>query len=190
MRNRNRSKVVEIVEPTPEQMRDPFALEDVTDKRNGGSSITIGKAYRRRSMIAILFDTGVLDEAQFRALRHYRHHADIADRSLVRDSLCLQRGGCGDGPTITTLNAVAVTRDCEAAAGSLVDILRAVAVYDRSLSQWAIEQAGAVEKVYTRQDRKGRTVPVHEIKPKPEALDRARLEIRMAAERVRAEQDA
>lgn len=174
--------MAEIVGPTPEQASGAaFALEDVTDKRHGGGSITIGKAYRRRPMIDVLFAADVLDVEGYKALRHYRHHADIADRSLVRDSLCLQRGGSGDGPTITTLNAVAVVRDCEAAAGSLVDILRAVVVYDQSLSQWAMGRAGSVEERH-----KGKV----QIKPRRRALEEAKMDIRMAAKRVQAELDA
>lgn len=181
-RSRKDKTVNEITQPTPEQMLSPFVIQDVTDKRNGGGSITIGKAYRRRPMIDVLFAAGMLDEEGYKALRHYRHHADLADRSLVRDSLCLQGGGNGSGPTITTLNAIALVRDCEAAAGSLVDILRAVVVYDQSLSQIAIARAGGLEEA----GRKG----VVQIKPHRKALEIAKLEFRVAAQRVQAELDA
>jgi hypothetical protein len=174
---------VEIVPPTDEQLaHGDFAVEDVTDKRNGGGSITIGKAFRRRPMIAVLHLAGILNDEQYKALRHYRHHADLADRSPIRDSLNRQRGGSGNGPTITTLNAVALVRDCERAAGSLASLLRDVVVYDRSLSQVAIDRAGALEECY---ERKGRTVC--QIRPRRKALEVARLEIRVAAQRVQAE---
>lgn len=177
---------VEIAAPTPEQNREgAFIIDDVMDRRAGGVSIRIGKAYRRQPMIDILRTAGILDAEDHRALRHYRHHADLADRSPIRDSLCLQRGGNGAGPTVSTLNAARVRDDCERAAGTLADILRAVVVYDKSLSQWAIEQHGGVEECYKR---KGGNI--YQIKPRSGMLKRARMDIKMAAVRVRAELDA
>lgn len=182
-RGRNKQKD-EIEAPVSEQIA-AFALQDIVDRGLSGKSITIGKAYRRKPMIDILFAADIIDRDQYKALRHYRHHADLADRSLIRDSLCLQRGGSGNGPTITTLNAVALVRDCERAAGSLADLLRAVVVYDTSLSQWAISRAGSIEECYERKGKK-----VCQIKPRRRALEEARLEIRVAATRVQAELDA
>lgn len=173
------------VPPTDEQLRSAkFQLDDVMEKRRGGGIISIGKAYRRVPMIDILFAACVLSQDEYKALRHYRHHADMADRSPVRDSLCLQRGGSGIGPTITKLHAARVRDDCERAAGTLADILRAVVVYDQSLSQWAILRGGSVEDRY---EQKGK--PVVQIKPRRGALEMARLEIRIAAQRVQAELD-
>lgn len=183
-RGRTRPKKDDAVPPTPEQMdAGCFRLDDVTDKRHGAATITIGKAYRRKPMIDLLLAQDVLDEAGHKALSHYRHHADLADRSPVRDSLCLQRGGSGCGPTIALLNAIAIVRDCEAAAGSLAGILRAVVVYDKSLSQYAIERHGAREEWNARLGR-------HVVKPRGEALKLAKLDLQMAAARVRAELDA
>lgn len=173
----------EIAGPTEEQMAGAvFEIEDVTDKRRGGGTITIGKAYRRRPMIDILYEANVLSEAQFKALRHYRHHADLADRSPTRDSLCQQRGGSGAGMTVGTLIAVRLVADVESAAGTLVDILRAVVVYDTSLSQWAMDREGSIEECW---QRKGKRVCV--LKPRRNALDAAKLEIRVVASRVEAE---
>lgn len=174
--------------PPIEQTRfGAFVVEDVTDKRNGGGTITIGKAYRRRPMIDVLADQGLFSQAEHKALRHYRHHADIADRSLVRDSLAraMPHCGTGDGPTVNTLNAIRLVADVEAAAGSLAGILRAVAVYDVSLSQVAIDRAGGIEECYTRN---GSTIC--QIKPRRRALEIARLEMQVAAQRVQAELDA
>jgi hypothetical protein len=183
-RNKPKPKL-EVVPPTDAQMVSAtFDLQDITERR-GSSSIAIGKAYKRRPMIDILFAADVLDREQYKALRHYRHHADLADCSLVRDSLCLQRGGRGSGPTISTLNAIALVRDCERAAGSLADMLRAIVVYDMSLSQWAIGRAGSIEERY---ERRGKSVC--QIKPRRSALLAAKLEIRIAAQRVQAELDA
>lgn len=168
----------EITAPPAEQLA-AFAIESVHERTASGGLNLMGVAYRRRPMIDILRD--LFTEPQYKALRHYRHHADIADRSPFRDSLCLQRGGSGS-PTITTLNAVRVVTDCESAAGQLAGILRAVVVNDMSLSQYAIQLAGAVEQ---RRERRGRVFC--QLEPRRKALERARLEIRMAAVRVEAE---
>lgn len=156
-----------------------FVLQDVVDNRAGGKSITIGKAYRRKPIIETLHDMALFSDAEFKALKHYRHHADIADRSPVRDSLNMMRnGGSGSGPTIEMLNAVRVRDDIDRAVGSLIDIFHAVVVDDVSLSQWAIAKWGAVEKV-----RKGKTI----IEPKTGKVAIARLEIQIAAKRAEAE---
>ncbi len=172
--------------PTAEQrQRGQFQLDDIVDKQPGGTSITIGKAYRRRPMIEILDDQGVFSDAEIKALRHYRHHADIADRSPLRDSLNKQRGGSGMGPTVELLNATRVRDDCERAAGTLVDILRAVVVYDWSLSQWAMERSGSIEECEVRKGKR-----VCRPKPRDSALRIARLDIQMAAKRVESELNA
>lgn len=159
-----------------------YVLEDVIDKLSGGSQVKIGKAFRRKPMIDTLAAAGVFSDAEFKALTHYRRHADIADRSPLRDSLNMQRyGGTGTGPTIEMLNAVRVRDDVERAVGTLLDIFRAVVVDDVSLSQWAIAKWGSVEKV-----KRGKTV----IEPKPGKVSIARLEIQMAAKRAEAELSA
>lgn len=176
---------IETLGPTNEQRgHNAFELVDIVDKRPGGGSVVLGKAYRRTPMIDTLGRQGVFSDAELKALRHYRHHADIADRSPTRDSLDRQRhGGSGTGPTIELLNAVRVRDDCERAAGSLVDILRSIVVHDVSLSQWAIAKHGALEK---RRER-GNGKPVLSMEPKPGTVSIARLEIQMAAKRVEAE---
>jgi hypothetical protein len=127
----------------------------------------------------------VLDEAQFKALFHYRHHAILADRSPLKDSLNKSPGG-GDGScSIEILNACRVRDDCERAAGSLADILRAVVIDDLSLSQWAMHQGGAIERHETR---KGKTVSY--LRPRGKFLAIAQLEIVMAAIRVKNALDA
>lgn len=179
----------EVLALPPEQMNSgDFQLQDIVDRPPGGRSIVIGKAYRRRPMIDILFDQAVFSEAEYKALRHYRHHADIADRSPLRDSLAtIMRigGGTGMPPSIEILNAVRVRNDCERAAGSLCDILRAVVVADMSLSQWAIARAGAIERCRERRGKR-----VCQFEPSKKALGIARVEIKMVARRVQAELDA
>lgn len=185
MASRNKQRRIrtdDIIGPTPEQLRDGgFAVQDVTDKRRGGATITIGKAYCRRRMVEQLALQGMFTDEEAKALQHYRHHADTIERSPTRDSLCLQRGG-GNGPTLTFLNAAFHVRQVESAVGALVDILRAVVVEDVSLSQWAIRRAGSIE---VRRLRKDRVVTAFE--PKQRALAIAKLEIKMAAQRVASE---
>lgn len=175
--------------PTPEQLAGArFDIDDVTDKRRGGGTISIGKAYRRRPMIDILFGQGVFNEPEFKALRHYRHHADMADRSPLRDSLrnLLRIAGAGMPPSHATLNAIRVRDDCERAAGSLRDILRAVVVDDVSLSQWAMSRFGSREKCREANGKRHCWLEP----TRSDAVSMARVEIRIAAQRVQAELDA
>lgn len=182
------TKAKKALGPTPEQMaRSTFIEGDVVDRAPGGRQITIGKAYRRRRMLDILHDQGVLSDEQAKALKQYQVWADTADRSLLWDSLAkgLPSSGSGDGPTLAVLNARRMRDDCERAAGQLVDILRAVIVDDMSLSQWAMERHGSIEEC---EQRKGKRVC--RLKPRGKHLLIAQLEIRMVAERVQAEIDA
>lgn len=175
-----------ILPPPPEQMSaGAFVLTDIIDKRQGGGAIAIGKAYRRRPMIDILMAQGLFTAEEHKALRHYRHHADLVDRSPVRDSLCLQRGGSGAGPTLTMLSACRLVGGVEAAAGSLKDILRAIVVDDWSLSQWAIQRHGGVE---IKRERNGKAATAME--PRHRALVIAKQEMKIAAQRVEAELSA
>lgn len=177
------------IEPTPEQSRhSAFELSDIVDKAKGGVTVTLGKAYRRVPMIDTLHEQGLFNDAEYKALKHYRHHADLADKSPLKDSLAnLVRisGGSGNGPTVTMLNAVRVRDDCERAAGSLADILRAVAVDDVSLSQWAMNRYGATERC--RERKRGR---VCTMEPGTEGLRVSQLEMKIVARRVQAELDA
>lgn len=165
---------IDIEGPTPEQAG-AFVQTDITDKAANGRTICIGKAFRRVVMIDLLMKQNILDLGMHKALKHYRHHADVADRSPLKDSLNKAPGGGTGIPSVEVLNAVRVAADCERAAGSLRDILRAVVVDDLSLSQWAMRTG-------TRQEGA-------RIKPHKKALQIAQLEIRMAAVRVRNELD-
>ena len=185
-RRNRRPATLDIDTPTPEQMgQGVFVIEETHDKLPGGTQITLGKGYRRKPMIDVLHGQGLFSDEQHKALKHYRHHADIADRSPLRDSLNRQRGGGTTGPTIELLNAIRVRTDCERAAGSLVDILRAVVVYDQSLSQWVISRGVSVEKC-----RGFGVNRVCRVEAPCKAVEIARMEIVMAAKRVQAELDA
>lgn len=183
------AKKPDIIGPTPEQAkRSGYDLGPIVDKAANGRNVELGKAYRKVRVLEDLFGKGLFSTEEYKALTHYRHHADIADKSPLRDSiLTLGRisTGSGDGPTMTTLNAIRTRNDCEAAAGQLVDILRAVIVDDVSLSQWCIDRGHSIEKC--RERKNGRCC---KIEAKEGALRIAQLEIKMAAGRVMAELDA
>lgn len=172
----------DMIGPTPEQIA-AFDLADIVDKRRGRVSVTLGRAFRRRRQIDMLRESNLVSVDEFKALHHYRHHADVADRSPLRDSIATLNmiRGSGEEPTVALLNSIRIRDDCERAAGPLRGILRAVAIDDVSLSQWVISHGGGIEKRRLRG-----TV----IEPRPKALDIARLEFRIAAQRVQAELDA
>ncbi len=173
-------------QPTPpndvQLARAAFVQQDIVDKRPGGGQVIIGKAFRRKPMVEILAGQGLFSAAEFKALTHYRHHADMADRSPIRDSLCLHRFGGSGHPTISLLNAIRIRDDCERAAANLAPILRAVILDDMSLSEWAIGQGGSIEVC---RDKRGKRICV--IEPRRNVLDIAKLEIRIVAQRVEAE---
>jgi len=182
-RGRKAEKRIDAIPPTREQeLQAEYRLEPITERGQ-----VIGTAYRKRPMIDILHERGVLDEPLYKALKHYRHHADIADKSPIRDSLTnwMPKASGGTGPGIELLNAIRVRDDCERAAMGLVDILRAVVVDDMSLSQWAMNKHGASEHCRT----KGSSV-VCVMEPSAKALKLARYEIIIAAQRVKSELDA
>lgn len=189
---RKAKRKVEALAPTAEQQRDgAFAVLDIVDRR-AGASISIGRAYRRVPMIDRLRDEGLLSRDEHKALKHYRHHADMIDRSPTRDSLDTRRGG-GEGPAFSIVNAAYVVRQIESAVGSLVDILRAVVVDDSSLAQWAINRHGGIERRRIRvRYRKGKPVEFIEtrIEPSERALGIVRLEMKIAASRVASEMAA
>lgn len=179
-----KAKKIDAISPTPEQMaRGEYELSDILDKQPNGRMLSIGKAYRKVPVIDTLHAKGMFSDKEHKALHYYRHHADVVSRSLIRDSLCKDRhGGSGNGPTAAYITATEIVRDCERAAGQLVDILRAIVVEDVTLSQWAINQAGGIHDCEMKKGQK-----VCRIKPRQKALDIAKLEIRMAAVRVEAE---
>jgi len=184
MASKSKAKLeAEAMSPPVEQMRGAaFAVETVHDRKPNGALCLKGVAYRRRPMIDILHEQGLFSQDELKALRHYRHHADLIDGSPTKDSLCIEYGGGGDGRTITMLNASYLVRSVESAVGTLVDILRAVVVDDTSLSQWAINRYGGIEK---RRQRKGRVQVT--IEPRDRGLAIARLEMKFAAQRVASE---
>ncbi len=176
-----------IMPPTAEQMRgDRYAMQDITEKGRDGVAILIGKAWRRVRMIDRLRDRKLITPHEHEALAAYQRKADVLDRSLTRDSLADRVGpGSGDGPTMALIEAGELVHRCEAAAGSLVDLLRAVVVHDRSLTEIAIERGGGVEAYHHRNGKR-----VGQIRPRRSVLGIVTLEMRVLAKRVAAEMDA
>lgn len=180
---RKGKRKVEAAAPPPEQARDgAFQMQDIVDRRPGGAFVTVGTAHRRIPMIDRLRAEGLFTTEEHKALAHYRHHANLVDGSLTRDSLAPRSGGGGDGRSIIYLNACALVSQVEAAAGQLAGILRALVVDDVSPSQWAIARHGGIER-----NRRRKGGPQTCIEPRPKHLAIARMEMKMAAQRVEAE---
>lgn len=165
--------------PTPAQMaRATYESETEIDARGRGST----KRVKRVRQLEAMYAAGSLSDPHYRSLKHYRHHAETADKSPIKDSLDKSLGGGGDGMSATVAHANIVAGQLERAAGALCDILRAVAVDDKSISQWAMEKYGAIEERY---HTRGRTVV--QLKPRRKMLEICQIEFRMAAIRVDAE---
>lgn len=174
---------LEPAEPTPEQRARSVFVEDVVVDRKPGRNMVIGRAHQRVPIIDILASQSVFTQAEYHALSVYRHYASIADRSPLRDSLNRDPGkGYREGMTLAVITAHVIASNCERAAGNLADILRAIVVDDLSLSEWVIQKGGGIE--VTRQ-RGGKPKSVIEARERP--LHIARIEIRIAAQRVDAE---
>jgi len=185
-----RVQIEDIVPPTDEQMSGgAFSVVETYDK-TGATSRRIGSGYRRTPVIDTLSEYGIINDREHKALARYRDLASACDRSPLKDSvrkLMRVQGGSGDHISARLINAQLETARIEREAGSLKDILRAVAVDDVSLTQWAIAQGGSVEKcriVTVKMDGQTRTKIKCRIEARAKALEIARLEIRMAAQRV------
>lgn len=106
-----------------------------------------GIAYRRKAVIDSLKERDVLTLRQWLALGRYRDLFDQTERSPQRDSCDVGvGGGVTDGPSASLLRALSARYDIERELGSLLAITEAVAGHDMTLSQWAIQQAGAKER--------------------------------------------
>ena len=133
---------------------------------------------------------GKLSQRQFEGLSRFRDLATAEDASPRRDSLdaALQgKGGGGLGlPPGMALMRLGNTWESELhwlerELGQLLDIARAVAVKEMTVSQWAMEQSGSIER--TRQTAKG---VVTWFEPRRVAAKHALMDIRMAGERLAA----
>lgn len=175
---------VNLLGPTPEQMaRDTFEEHRIAE----GGNITRRTYHKKVRQLEALQKAEILEPGEIGALYVYRLYADLIDGSETRDSLAQMqpRGPGRDVIPAAIVDARRRVNHFTDAAGSLAAILKAVIVRDVSLSQWAIEQAGAVEE---RRLIGLRTVVV--VKPRRQALAQARIDIKMAARRIQAELEA
>lgn len=145
-------------------------------------------AYRRRPVIDVLFERGVLNARQYAAMWRYRDLFDMLDQSETRDSCDKltdpMRGGGGsaEAKMDKMIDGGWGLQWLDRELGSLVHIARAVIGRDMSLSQWAIEQGGAKERrVYVS----GKLVATY-VEAKTLALKNATVDIRFAGDRIAA----
>jgi hypothetical protein len=141
-------------------------------------------AYKRVVVIDRLCADGKLSPRQHAGLARYRDVAIAEDRSPIRDSLDKALHGRSEGvglPPALLRTAIELGR-LERALGCLRTIARAIAVDDMTLSLWAIHQSGSVMRTRSQ----GLKV-VTWFEPRRKAAQIARLELRMAGERLAAE---
>lgn len=173
MAKRKEAKI-DAIEPTPEQI----ARDNYTFERETARGQVLKGHYRKERQLEILSKAGIFTDDQSKILSQYRDAADRYYRSPYKDSLNKDVVGdpVGDGPLLSKIDRGGRIAKYEEAAGSLVDILRAVIVNDKSPASWAIEKHGSrnhcktvrgVEKCYPE--------------AKEWAVKRAKDELRLAA---------
>lgn len=170
------------VPPTPEQQeRSGYVVHRMTER----GQVT-GERYQKVRQVEWLLSKDLVTPDEAKALIQYRTYADMLDKSPLRDSLDKSpRGGeQGDIPP-AVIHAGRMVGAYEQAIGSLVDLVRFVVVSDKSLSEWAIDKAGAIEDCTEKNGKR-----VCRLKPRQKAFAIAKLEIRMAARRIIAEMEA
>lgn len=154
--------------------------DDVTaERRQHNEFVSMGMARRVKPPIVSLHEAGKLSNAEFSALAYYRDQASLADRSPVRCGIDFSVRSEGNGPGAAITSALIETGRMERDMGQLWDIARAVAVDDKSLSQWCVDKHGGRERL----DGKGRLVAVVPICEKRHT-QMALLELKMAAHRI------
>lgn len=144
--------------------------------------ISAGMAHKRVPIIDQMLKRDQITHREHTALAHYRDQACLAESSPIKS--CLDRSiraGNGNGPSAAVISALLETARIERELGSLLDIARAVAVEDKSLSQWCIDKYGGRERYNGAGDFVA-LVPVNEKKH----MEIARLELRLAARRIAA----
>ena len=161
--------------------------DDVTPERaQHNEFISAGMARRVKPVIEIMHDAGQLTQAEYDALAYYRDQASIAEKSPVR-SCCDMSPRGGHGPGVTIISAQIETGRMEREMGQLWELARAVAVDDKSLTQWCIERHGGRERF-----KDGKTVA---IVPRGannglKQIEMARMELRFAAWRIGGRREA
>jgi hypothetical protein len=145
-----------------------------------GEFTSVGMAYRRIPVIETLFQKDLLNEREYRALAHYRDQVALAERTPIKSCLDDSQGGGGDIPMSAAItSALLATAWIERNLGSLAPIARAIAVEDKTLAQWCIDQHGGRE----RYDGKGKFIAIVPVAEK-NSLRMALLELKFAAHRI------
>ncbi|UAK25853.1 hypothetical protein [Sphingomonas nostoxanthinifaciens] len=134
-------------EPTDEQQaRYSFSRGQIRDE-----GIKIGFAYRRVPLVESLAKKIGLSTTDLIALRYYRNAYERADSSPTKSCLDVGAGGGGGNGTESRamaaiergLSARLIVDRCETAIGRHVGTFRAVAVFDRSFSNIAMDRFGS-----------------------------------------------
>lgn len=165
---------------TKAQRKAPKALrDDVTPERAQHNEFqSVGMARTVIPPILSLLKRGDLTESEYIALHYYGQQATLAQAPSTRDSCDFSvRGGEGFGPSLAIQSAKRETSRLDGLLGPLKGIAFAVCVEDKSLTQWAIEQNGARERV-----KDGKVV---EMVPRGKrVIDFARWDLKFAAHRM------
>lgn len=174
-KRKKKPEPIQIIGPTEEQL-------------SRGVFVRANMAYKRVPVIETLLKAGKITQRQFDALSYYREQAHQAEDDYKRSStLAADRvnggGGqsTGSGIPIIFTPAIAETGRIERDLGSLLDIARAVAVDDLSLSQWCVKKYGGRE----RYNGKGEFVAIVPISER-RTVQTAMLELKFAAGRITA----
>jgi hypothetical protein len=147
---------------------------------NRASFVRDKEAYRKVPVIETMHTRGQINDAEYRALAFYRDQAGLAERSPVKSCLDNSVGGSGDIPLSAAItSAVLTTARVERDLGQLAQLARAVAVDDRSLSQWCIDKHGGRE----RYDGAGKFIAIVPLREK-QVMAMAAMELKMAAHRI------
>lgn len=136
--------------------------------------------YRRVPVIDTLLTRGQINDSEYRALAHYRDQTALAERSPLKSCLDQRAGSKSDCElSAAVVSAILTTARIERDLGSLAPIARAVAVDDKSLSQWCVDRFGGRERL----DPQGKCIAIVPVREK-ETMRMANMELRMAAHRI------
>jgi hypothetical protein len=165
---RKKAPAITIVGPTDEQQR-----RGQYERAKG--------SHRRVAVIETMLTRGQITDSEYLALAHYRDQAHLAERSPTKSCLDRSQGGGDIMLPAAVVSALIETGRIERDLGSLLSLVRSVAVDDMSLTEWCIGRHGGRE----RYDGKGNfiaMVPIGEARVMKFAI----LELKMGARRVMA----
>jgi len=157
-----------------------ISREMPTDERlKGQETRREGMATRLVPVIDTMLKRDQITPQEHLLLSYYRSQALLADKSEVKSCLDFSVKGGDMGPPAAITSAILETARIERDLGSLRQIARAVAVEDKTLTDWCISQNGSRER-YNGDGKCIAIVPCNEVK----AMKQARLDLRMAARRI------